>query len=129
MRIRRITAARRRIGDLGQFLVVGLVQYPLFEYIQPFVQLQGQRGELGVERADQRMQHPDRVAAELRPDRACLAQRVKGRALRAAQRDQESGGVVAVHFDGLAELLIEAETDEHDSVPVDLQLCALAELF
>jgi hypothetical protein len=34
-----------------------------------------------------------------------------------------------VHFDGLAELLIEAEADEHDSVPVDLQLRAPAELF
>jgi hypothetical protein len=46
-----------------------------------------------------------------------------------AQGDQEAGGVVAVHFDGLAELLIEAEADEHDSVPVNLQLRALAELF
>ncbi len=116
-------------GDLGQLLVVGLVQQPLPECIQPFVQLQGKCGELGVKRADQWMQRPDRVASKLRLDRACLAQGIKGRARRAAQRDQESGGVVAVHFDGLAELLIEAEADEHDSVPVDLQLCALAELF
>ena len=75
------------------------------------------------------MQRPDRVAAKLRLDRACLVQGIKGRARRAAQRDQESGGVVAVHFDGLPKLLIEAEADEHDSVPVDLQLRALAELF
>jgi hypothetical protein len=34
-----------------------------------------------------------------------------------------------VHFDGLAQLLIEAEADEHGSVPIDLQLGALAELF
>ena len=54
------------------------------------------------------MQRPDRVACKLRLDRACLAQGIKGRARRAAQRDQEPGGVVAVHFDGLAELLIEA---------------------
>jgi hypothetical protein len=105
------------------------VQHPLLECIEPFVQLQGKRGELGVKRADQRVQRPDRVAAKLRLDRACLARGIKGRARRAAQRDQESGGVVAVHFDGLAQLLIEAEADEHDSVPVDLQLCALAELF
>ncbi len=44
----------------------------------------------------------NRVASKLRLDRACLAQGIKGRARRAAQRDQESGGVVAVHFDGLA---------------------------
>jgi hypothetical protein len=105
------------------------VQHPLLEYIQPFVQLQGKCGELGVKRVDQRVQRPDRVASKLRLDRACLAQGIEGRAPRAAQRDQESGGVVTVHFDGLAELLIEAEADEHDSVPVDLQLRALAELF
>ena len=116
-------------GDLGQLLVVGVVQHPLPECIQPLVQLQGERGELGVQRADQRVQRPDRVAAQLRLDRACLAQGIKGGAGCAAQRDQESGRVVAVHFDGLAELLIEAEADEHGSVPVDLQLCALAELF
>jgi hypothetical protein len=74
------------------------------------------------------VQHPDRVPAQLRLDRACLAQGVKGGARRAAQRDQESGGVVAVDFDQLAELVIEAEADEHGSIAVDLQLCALAEL-
>ena len=30
-----------------------------------------------------------------------------------------------MHFDGLAELLIEAEADEHDPIPVYLQLRAL----
>jgi hypothetical protein len=34
-----------------------------------------------------------------------------------------------VHFDRLTELLIEAKADEHDPVPVNLQLRALAELF
>jgi hypothetical protein len=34
-----------------------------------------------------------------------------------------------VHFHGLMQLLVEAEADEHGSVPVDPQLCALAELF
>jgi len=40
---------------------------------------------------------------------------IKGGARRAARRDQESGGVVAVHFDALAQLLIEAEA--HVFVP------------
>ena len=75
------------------------------------------------------MQRPDRVTSKLGRDRPCLAQGIEGRARRAAQRDQESGGVVAVHFDRLAELLIEAEADEHDPLPVDLQLRALAKLF
>jgi hypothetical protein len=75
------------------------------------------------------VQRPDRVASKLRLDRACLAQGIKGGAWRAAQCDQESDGVVAVHFDGFAQLLIEAEADEQDSVFVDPQLCALAELF
>ena len=55
------------------------------------------------------MQRPDRVASKLRLDRACLAHGVKGGARHAAQRDQESGGVVAMHFDGLAQLFVEAE--------------------
>ena len=75
------------------------------------------------------MQRPDRVASKLRLDRACLAQGIKGGARRAAQRDQESGGVVAVHFDGLTQLLVKAEADEHGPVPVDLQLRTLAKLF
>jgi len=91
-------------------------------------QLEGEGGELGVKRADQWIQGPDRVASKLGMDRTCLAHGLKGRARRAAQRDQESGGVVAVHFDGLAELLIEAEADEHDPIPVNLQLRALAKL-
>jgi hypothetical protein len=100
----------------------------LLKRIEPLVQLEGKRGELGVKRADQGMQRPDRVASELGMDRTCLAKGIEGRARRATQRDQESRGVVAVHFDGLAELLIEAETDEHDPVPVNLQLRALAKL-
>jgi hypothetical protein len=115
-------------GDLGQLLVVGLAQHPLLEHIELLVQLEGERGELGVKRADQWMQRPDRVASKLGMDRTCLVQGIEGRARRATQRDQESGGVVAVHFDGLAELLIEAEADEHDPVPVNLQLRALAKL-
>ena len=74
------------------------------------------------------MQRPDRIASKLGLDRTCLAQGIKGRARCATQRDQESGGVEAVHFDGLAELLIEAEADEHDPVPPNLQLRALAKL-
>ena len=116
-------------GDLGQLLVVGLAQHPLLERIQPFVQLEDECGELGIKRADQWMQRPDRVASKLGRDRTCLAQGMEGRARRAAQRDQESGGAVTVHFDGLAELLIEAEADEHDPIPVNLQLRALAKLF
>ena len=115
--------------DLGQLLVIGLVQHLLLECIQPFVELQGKSRRLGVKRADQRVQRADRVAFKLRLDQACLAHRVEGGARYAAQRDQGSGGVVAVHFHGLAQLLVEAEADEHGSVPVDLQLCALAELF
>jgi len=115
-------------GDLGELLVVGLAQHPLLERIQPFVQLEAQRGELGVERADHRMQRRDRVAGQLGMDRF-PAQGIEGRAGRAAQRDQESGGVVAVHLDRLAELVIEAEPDEHGPVPVNLQLRALVELF
>jgi hypothetical protein len=42
-------------------------------------------------------------SSRLRLDRACLAQGTKGGAGCAAQRDQESGGAVTVHFDGLAE--------------------------
>ena len=74
------------------------------------------------------MQRPDRVASKLGMDRTCTAQSIEGRARRATQCDQESGGVVAVHFDGVAELLVEAEADEHDPVPVNLQLRALAKL-
>ena len=39
-------------ADLAQFPVVGLVHYPLAERIQSFVQHEGQRDELGAERAD-----------------------------------------------------------------------------
>jgi hypothetical protein len=62
------------------------------------------------------------------PDRASFTI-----ALQAA-RDQVTaargvaGGAVAVHLDGLAELLIEAEADEHGHIPVHLQPRALAEL-
>jgi hypothetical protein len=116
-------------GDLGQLLLVGLAQYPLLEHVQPLVQLEDKRGELGVERADQRMQRPDRVAARLGTDRTGLAQGIQGRTRPATQCDQESGRVVTVHFDDLAKLLIEAEADEHGAVPVDLQLRALAKLL
>ena len=68
-------------------------------------------------------------SSRLRLDRACLAQRVKGGARRATQRDQKPGGVVTVHLDRLAMLLIEAEADEHGRVAVDPQLRALAKLF
>jgi hypothetical protein len=34
-----------------------------------------------------------------------------------------------VHFDGLVEFFIEAKANEHDAVPVNLQLRALAKLF
>jgi hypothetical protein len=116
-------------GDLGQLLVVGLVQHPLLERVQSFVQLEDKRRELGVKRADHRVQRLDRVASKLGMDRTGLAQFIKGRTRRAAQRDQESGGVVAVHLDWLAELLIEAEADEHGSVAVNLQLRTLAKLL
>jgi hypothetical protein len=62
-------------------------------------------------------------------DRTCLAQGINDGACCATQRDQESGGVVAVHFDGLAELLVEPEANEHCPVLVHLQLRALAKLF
>jgi hypothetical protein len=116
-------------ADLAQLPVVGLVHDPLGERIQSFVQLEGQRGELGVERADHRMQRPDRVAAKLGTDRTCLAQDLKGRARRAAQRDQVSGGAIAVHLDGLAEMLVQAEAHEQGPVWVSLQPRALAELL
>jgi len=61
--------------------------------------------------------------------RICLAEGGQGRARRAAQCDQESGRVVAVHFDRLVELRIEAEADEHRAVPVNLELRTLAKLF
>src|SRR4029079_6329253 len=95
----------------------GLAQHLLLERVQPFVQLEAERGELGVQRADDRMQRPDRIASRLGLDRTGPAQRVERGARRAAQRDQESGGVVTVHLDRLAELLIEAEPDEHDPLP------------
>jgi hypothetical protein len=116
-------------GDLGQLLVVGLVQHPLLERVQSFVQLEDKRGELGVKRADHRVQRPDRVASELGLDRTCLPHGLKGGAGRATQRDQESGGVVAVHLDWLAELLIEAEADKHGSLAVNPQLGTLAKLL
>lgn len=116
-------------GDLGELFVVGLEQHPLLERIQPFVQLEGKRGELGIKRADYRMQRTNRVASGLGMDRTGLAQGVKGGARRTAQCDQKSGGVVTVHFDRLAELLVEAKPDEHGPVPVDLQFRALAKLF
>ena len=55
-------------------------------------------------------------------DRTCLAHGIEGRAVRTAQRDEVPVCAVAVHFDGLVELRIEAEADEHDPVPVNLQL-------
>jgi hypothetical protein len=116
-------------GDLGQFLVVSLAQHSLLERIKPLVQPEAKRGELGVKRADHGMQNPDRVASGLGVHRTCLAQGSNGGARRAAQRDQESSRVVAVHFDGLVEFFIEAEADEHDAVPVNLQLRSLAKLF
>jgi hypothetical protein len=75
------------------------------------------------------MQRPDRVAFGRGMDRTGAAQRVKGGARRATQRDQKAGGVVTVDFDRLAEFLIEAKPDEHGPVPVNVQLRALAKLF
>ena len=77
--------------ELGELLVFGLVQHPLLECIQPFVQLQGKRGELRVERADQRVQGPDRMAREAggvwrRHRRAAPALRTAPAACRAATR-------------------------------------------
>ena len=51
-------------SDLCQLLVVGLPQYSLLEHIQPFVQLQGKRGELCLERTDHWVQRSDRVASK-----------------------------------------------------------------
>jgi len=115
-------------NTLAKFVGLGTPRFNRVRDLGRLAQLEGERGELGVKRADQWIQGPDRVASELGLDRTCLAHGIKGRARSAAQRDQESGGVVTVHFDGLAELLIEAEADEHDSVPVNLQLRALAKL-
>ena len=115
-------------GDLGQLLVVGLVQHPLLERVQSFVQLEDKPGELGVKRADHRVQRLDRVASKLGPDRT-LPHGLEGGAGRAAQRDQESGGVVAVHLDRLAQLLVEAEADGHGSLAVNPQLGTLAKLL
>lgn len=59
-------------------------------------------------------------------DRTGLAHGSKGRVGRPAQRDQVPGCAVAVHFNRLVQLRIEAEADEQDPVPVDLQLGPLA---
>jgi hypothetical protein len=75
------------------------------------------------------MERTDGVASRLGIDRTCPAQRIEGGTRRATQSDEESGGVVTVHFDRFAELLIEAEPDEHGPVAVDLQLRPLAKLF
>jgi hypothetical protein len=65
-------------GDLGELVVVGLAQDPLLELVQPFVQLEDKRGELGVKRADDRMQRADRIASWQGTSRTCPAQCVKG---------------------------------------------------
>jgi hypothetical protein len=62
-------------------------------------------------------------------DRTGTAHGVEGRARRATQRDQEPGAAVAVHFDRLVQLLIEAVADQQRPVPVNLQLGALAKLL
>lgn len=57
------------------------------------------------------------------------AHRLQGRARHLTQCDQVPGCAVAVHFDRLVQLRIEAEADDQGPVPVNLQLGRLAKLF